>query len=98
MQTLAVHTEGSGDRREVKVEGAICLSNVKQLQDCLIALLPDARQIQLNVAGLTDIDLSGIQLLCSAERTWGECGGTFALSAAAPWFQKKLSETGLREK
>ena len=53
------------------VEGALRLPNTAELQQALVAALPEgeSKPLVLDVSGATDLDLSGMQLLCSAHRT-----------------------------
>jgi len=51
-------------------EGELRLPQTSQLAEQLRAALASGRLVELDLAGVDEVDLSGLQLLCSAHRTF----------------------------
>ena len=54
---------------QIKIEGRLCIDTANELLALLRDKIPNATRIKLDVAGISEIDLPGLQLICSACRT-----------------------------
>lgn len=53
----------------VSVNGPLTVQNMGALKDTLLQALDGAEQLCLDLAGVTEVDLAGLQILCSAHRS-----------------------------
>ena len=81
----------------VTAVGEIDSSNCMALQDLLTSLVDDdaARQVHVDLAGVTFIDSSGLRALIVGERATSEAGGTLRVSAASDAVRRLFEITGL---
>ena len=68
----------AGDRAP-RVEGELRIPEAGRLRDALLAALEPGGATVLDVSGVSDADLGGLQLLCSAHRTYRRRGARFEL-------------------
>lgn len=61
--------EDSGKYGELTLEGEICIQRANELKTALIRALDSFDDVVLNIERVTDVDISCLQLLCSAHRT-----------------------------
>lgn len=57
------------DDRILALSGALTVEHAEEARQALLAALEQAKLLTLDCTGVTAIDLSGLQLLCSAHRT-----------------------------
>lgn len=74
----------TGEGRVLRVEGPLTLSTAGRLRDALLEAWQAGKKTIFDAAGITDIDLAGLQLLCSAHRTYQRTGTGFELAAVSP--------------
>ncbi len=65
--------------RQLIISGPLGIASVSQLKDDLLAVLNDHAHVILNMAAVTDIDYSVLQLLCSANKYAQRHGKRFQL-------------------
>jgi anti-anti-sigma regulatory factor len=65
--TVRIVDEGTATR--VAVEGAMSIEWVGAIRDGLLQAFGAGKQVELSLAEVTEVDLAGLQLLCSAHRT-----------------------------
>ena len=75
----------SGSRGVIMLEGDITLPHMEELKGVLIKALVNADDVSLSMEHVREVDLSGLQLLCSAHRS-------------AIRFKKQLAFSGRRPK
>lgn len=63
----------------LKLEGDVNVSRAAELKDALLKSLEKAESIEINLNDVTAIDLSCLQLLCSAHRTAVKEGKTLII-------------------
>lgn len=68
------------DRTLVSFTGEMTIGNVGELRKRLLQAFAVGKPVELCVAGLTEIDVTGLQLLCSCHRTSVERGSAFTLT------------------
>lgn len=54
---------------QVAVHGAMTVVNAAELRERLLAAFAPGRDVELSLSGVTEIDATGLQLLCSCHRT-----------------------------
>jgi anti-anti-sigma regulatory factor len=53
----------------VAISGPMTIANIGELKDGLLKAFNLGKKVQLSVAAVTDVDVTGLQLLCSCHRT-----------------------------
>ena len=53
----------------VAVSGPMTIDKIDEIKRDLLEAFQLGKDVELSLAGVTDVDLSGLQLLCSAHRT-----------------------------
>jgi anti-anti-sigma factor len=80
---IAVRIEESEGRQTLRVQGEICLPTAATLRRALIEALEGGRETVMELGEVTNADLSGLQLLCSAHRTCLKRGVSLTMGAAS---------------
>jgi ABC-type transporter Mla MlaB component len=62
------------------LEGDLTIQHVTDLRGVLLEALQKVEQLTLDMSGVTDIDVSCLQLLCSAHRTYLGSGKTIEIN------------------
>jgi anti-anti-sigma factor len=78
--TLEIRTETHGGATLIHAEGVIGLTTAADLRTSLMQALECGSATVLDAAGVSAIDLCGLQLLCSAIRSWRVRGREFRVS------------------
>jgi anti-anti-sigma factor len=93
-------TEVSGTTKVLRLRGEMTIQHAYPLKLILTEPAVDVERFLIDVAGVTDIDLSGLQLLCSMHRTVMQSGKRMEiLGRGSETFRKARLESGyLREK
>jgi len=93
-----VRVDDDGRSRVVHVNGPLDLPNAKKVCQALVESLGQSantgRADYVSLDGLTRIDLSGLQLLCSSHRTAVSLGNNLKLADPPPWFHEVCSAAG----
>ena len=63
----------------IDLEGEMCIYNAAELKEKLMPVLSDPRDLEINLAEVTEIDSSGIQLLMLVKRERERNGQSVAL-------------------
>lgn len=67
------------DRTLVSVHGAMTVANAAELKERFLEAFAPGRDVELSLGGVTEIDATGLQLLCSCHRTSVERGMGFKM-------------------
>jgi two-component system, chemotaxis family, sensor kinase CheA len=67
---LRIELSEAGGNRLIRLEGELSAATGGRLRTALLDALRPERKTILDTAGLTAVDLSGLQLICSAHRTY----------------------------
>lgn len=86
--------EKSGDHGVLSVEGDLTIEYAAGLKTVLAEALNSGLQLILDVANVAKIDVSCLQLICSAHRSAVLSGKTFALRYAGGEFVRAVKDTG----
>jgi len=77
-------TSDDGSALKINVAGRLAIDTASELQRLLLELADSSTSIQLDLSAVKEIDLSGMQLICSACRTSLEAHKRFNFSGALP--------------
>lgn len=79
----------SGNDGELILEGDLTVEQAEELKEALIAGMEQAERVTVNIEQVTEIDLSCLQVFCSAHRTFDsvEKELTFNRHGLAPFEQ-----------
>ena len=91
---IQVRTEQAAGRRVLHVEGELALATADRLRLVLMEDIEAGQTTVLDAGGVTALDLCGLQLLCSAHRTYRRLGASFELQATSPEFLDPASAAG----
>jgi ABC-type transporter Mla MlaB component len=79
MRVERLASPDAADRSDLKVEGCVTISEAARFKDVLLDALGAARELRVDLSGVTEIDLAGLQLLCAAHRSARERGKVFSV-------------------
>ncbi|WP_224982959.1 STAS domain-containing protein [Geomonas agri] len=69
MEAAEVKVSKKKERTLVTFSGEMTIANVGELRERLLLAFAAGKPVELALAGLTAIDVTGLQLLCSCHRT-----------------------------
>jgi anti-anti-sigma factor len=96
-QPSDIRIEPAHDHQLVHLQGELCLMNAEPVRQALAGTISTGSPpMVLNLAALTGIDLCGLQLLCSVQRTCQSNNLSFTLSAVPDWFREIVDTTGFQ--
>ena len=75
---------------KLKIEGAVTILHSEKIKSALIEAVRTTDSLDLCISDATDIDIAGLQLICSAHRTLKNLNGKFIVSPGIP---EELKET-----
>ena len=80
---------------QVCLEGKLTIANAAEIRDLLVEALAGGDSITVDLTGVTDMDLSTLQLICSAHRTArSSAKDLFLTGTASGLLLKKRKEAG----
>ncbi len=92
---ITFRDQQSGKQGTITLDGNLTVAQAEGLRTLLIKALIDAERVRVDFGTVTDVDLSCIQLLCSAHRSAGRMKRSFSLSGDWPEpFKKIVEEAG----
>jgi anti-anti-sigma factor len=94
---MAVQVEGTNERRVLRVAGPLDIAHTAALRQALVEASDGCgagRSTVVDLAGVTAVDLCGLQLLCSAHRTFAARGGGLSLQCRPAWFCQASTAAG----
>lgn len=83
------------DDAYLRLEGVLTVYEVAELRETLIAAFEKKNGVVLDLGNVTDIDTTGIQLLCSAYQTAKNTKKGFTIMGANDSFKEAISRIGL---
>lgn len=69
MDTPSVKITKKKDRTLVAINGAMTIGQAAELRDGLLQAFGMGKRVELSLEGVTEVDITGLQLLCSSHRT-----------------------------
>ncbi len=93
---MANGMEGREAGEIVTIGGALTVQRAAELKAVLVDALARADAVAVDLGGVTEVDLCGLQLLCSATRTAARSGKRFALTGrTADAVRRAAAEAGV---
>jgi anti-anti-sigma regulatory factor len=88
---------GEPGRQRLKVCGRLTIGGASGLKDALLEALGAGEELQVDLRGVTQIDLSALQLLCAAHQSAGKGGKRFfIINDGNEVFSSTVSDAGFR--
>jgi anti-anti-sigma regulatory factor len=92
---ITFRDQGSGKQGNITLDGNLTVGQAEELRRFLIKAIIDAQQVRLDFGTVTDVDLSCLQLLCSAHRSASRMKKSISLSGDWPEvFKNTVEEAG----
>ena len=72
------------DLKSVTLAGDLTVENASEIRDALIEAIHKEDGISLDISGVTDLDVSFLQIICSLHRTVFKTGKTINIQGEMP--------------
>lgn len=82
MGEAAVRISEKETATEVAISGSMTIENICTLKGELLKAFAIGKEVRISVAGVTEVDVTGLQLLCSCHRTSLAKGVAFSVIGA----------------
>ncbi|MDQ5985195.1 MAG: hypothetical protein CSYNP_00900 [Syntrophus sp. SKADARSKE-3] len=82
----------SDNGKSLSVSGEVTIQNAGSFRDSLKKLYEDGSNVTIHLEELTNADLTFLQILCSAHRTFTSSGKALTISGPCPQVLKKVIE------
>ena len=94
----AFKVEESDDKKILSINGELTIQNAAELQKVLIECLEETAHLTLNLENVTEMDMSCLQLLCSAHKTTVKADKHFSIDGrASSFFQEAVNVSGYQQ-
>lgn len=80
MEEFASKLTESADSQVIELSGSVTIHYAAEVKEALLAAFQQTGSISCSVSGVSDLDLSGLQLLCSAHKFACNSGRSFAVA------------------
>jgi len=88
-------SEGVPENGAVRFECDLTVENVASLKVLVMASLKEREELVIDMSGIKDIDVAGLQLLCSAHKTALNMNKQFLLIGdGLPLFRQAVKDSG----
>lgn len=94
---IRIRDEVTEDGRVLSLDGELTLFTAGALRTALIAAMQLGARLVLRFDGVTSIDIAGLQLICSAHRTYLVHGAVLELSQASETVREAVRAAGYRD-
>jgi anti-anti-sigma regulatory factor len=88
--------QGSGDEKALAVKGDLTIVHAGELRDALAGAFAGASKVDIDLEGVTGVDLSGLQLISSAWKSAACMGKGVRLSACSEVFLSAAETAGFK--
>ncbi len=96
---LRVHVDAKDGSAEVAVAGELDVATAPALQGALASLLGEGtREVRLDLAGLTFMGSTGVNLLVGVAKKLEEAGGKLRVTAVTPPVRRVFEVSGVGER
>jgi len=79
---------------EIALQGALLVERAEELKEKVSRALESSSRVTIDLRGATDMDLSFLQLLCSAHKAAMEGGKALRLSGGSATLRRRVHEAG----
>jgi anti-anti-sigma regulatory factor len=76
--------------REIGISGAMTIHHAGEIRTALLEALDEADEVRMEMARVTEIDLVGLQLLCSAHQSSVAINKRFSLGGCCDIYVKEI--------
>jgi len=87
---MECNIEQSEDKTVVTLEGDLTIVHAARLKKVLQEAIDNARHVEMKIENVTDMDLSCLQLLCSAHRTSKSMDRSISIAGSRPGILKEV--------
>lgn len=88
-------TVDANDKRTVlRVQGRIMVEHASELRDAMLKALASSNAVTVDLSGVTDADISFMQLVCSAHKTARDAGRGFVITGSPESFWHAVNTAG----
>ena len=81
---MAIEPDASGTGDVLTIGGAMTIQRAAELKALFADALARSDRVLIGLGGVTDVDLCGLQLLCSVQRTAAQLRKHFVLAGEVP--------------
>jgi ABC-type transporter Mla MlaB component len=71
---------GAPEKRGLKLSGSVTIGQAALFREALLDALGAAGELEVDLCGVTEIDLTGLQLLCAAHQSAQAAGKNFSVN------------------
>lgn len=82
------------DPSEIALQGTLLIERAAELKEKVSRALEGSGSVTIDLGGATDMDLSFLQLLCSAHKAAIEGGKTLLLRGGSETFRRRVLDAG----
>ena len=82
--------------REIGIFGAMTIHHAEEIWSAMLEALAEADEVRLEMAQVKEIDLMGLQLLCSAHRTSVSMSKRFILGGCSASVKETIQDSGFK--
>ena len=94
---MPLYVRTSGEACRVRIDGEMNIYNAGEIKEGLIKAVADARDIALDLSGVSAIDTAGLQVLLLARREAQRCEKPFRMALASPQVEAVIGLFDLRD-
>lgn len=92
---MAFTRESKEEKGFIRIEGTLSIYEVPELRSELISCFETQKEVVLDLGGITDCDVAGIQLIYAAQKTADRVGRQFRIEKASVQFLEALNNAGI---
>ncbi len=89
---MDIEAKGQGRQGALAITGAVTVQRAGELKSLLADALARTDRVAIDLSQVTDVDLCGLQLLCSARRTATQSRKSLALVGPKPDALRRAAE------
>ncbi len=98
-ESIKFETEKPGESGTIAVNGPLDISRAKEARDALLRALEEVKTLVVDLAGLTDADITTLQVLCSAHLYCLKTGKKISIQGEVPGVLRELiDQSGYRRR
>lgn len=91
-----IKIEKQGKNTALVISGVLTIEHAAELREALMKSLENASHVMLNMDGVTETDLSCVQLLCSAHRTFVNAKKSVELAGTSEILKQAARDAGYK--